>query len=170
MRVVRSLTRILALIAVTAAPACGGSGSDSASNAAAAVADRTERAQAQAAATAPNRCPLTAEQVTAAAGSPVKGPDSSCGFFPVDETKILPHALFVQQVAFACNGTMPAEIGYKEKIEGLGFTTYVADMADGSHILVCRGNTPFEISVDLADANKARAAATALARQVLAGS
>ena len=115
-------------------------------------------------------CPLTAEQVTAAVGPPVKGPDSSCSFFPVDETKIIPHAVFILQVDIACNGNLPAEIGYNEKVERLGVTAYVADMADGSHLLVCRGNTPFEISVDLADDSKARAAATTLARQVLAGS
>jgi hypothetical protein len=153
------------MAAVTTA-ACGGNENSTSTTPAA---DGTAGTPA-AAAPAPNRCPLTAEQVSAAVGSPVKGPDSSCGFFPADDTKIIPHALFVQQVAIACSGTLPAEIGYTDKIDGLGHTAYVADMADGSHVLVCRGNTPFEISVDLADASKARAAAMTLARQVLAGS
>lgn len=123
----------------------------------------------EAATAASDRCPLTAEQVSAAVGAPVKGPDTACGFFPVDE-RIVPHALYVRQVAIACDGDLPAEIGYTEKLDGLGVTAYVADMADGTHVLVCRPGRPFEISVDLADDSKARIAAARLAREVLAGS
>ena len=164
----RPWARALAVIAVAASAACGGS--DSSSNAQGAAGGGATSARAPAAKTAPNRCPLTAEQVTAVVGSPVKPPDSSCGFFPADENKILPHVLFVNQLNFACNGTMPAEIGFKEKVDGLGVTAYVADQADGTHLLVCRENAPFDLSVDLADDAKARAAAMTLARQVLAGS
>jgi hypothetical protein len=160
--------RGLALFALAASAACAGE-SNKSSNAPAASGGSGESTTPPAAIAAPNRCPLTAEQVTAAVGSPMKQPDSSCGFFPVND-KILPHVLFVLQVNFACNGTMPAEVGFKEKVDGLGVTAYVADWADGTHLLVCRENSPFDISVDLADDAKARTAAMTLARQVLAGS
>jgi hypothetical protein len=160
-----SWTRGLAAIVVSiAAAACGNNSKAPAETAGSAP------VAAPAAALAVNRCPLTAEHVTAAVGSPVKQPDSSCGFFPVDDNKITPHVIFVMQNQMACNGTMPQEIGYKEKLEGLGHTAYIADQGDGSHVLVCRGDSPFEIGVDVGDSAKARAAATALAKKVLEGS
>ena len=162
----RTVTVALAVGALATTIACGASNNASK---APAVAGSGTSAPARAAGAAPNRCPLTAEQVAAAVGSPVKPPDSSCGFFPVND-KIVPHVLFVLQQNFACNGTMPAEVGFKKKVDGLGVTAYVADWADGTHLLVCRTNAPFDISVDLADSAKARAAALTLARQVLAGS
>ena len=97
-----------------------------------------------------NRCPLTAEQVTSAVGAAVKGPDSACLFYPVDEAKLRPNVGYVQQVPFACSGTMPAEGGYKEKVEGLGPTAYIAELAQGTRVLVCRSAQPFEITVDAA--------------------
>jgi len=123
---------------------------------------------ASAAATTGDRCPLTAEQVSSAVGAQVKGPDSSCSFFPVDEAKLLPSAAYVKQVNFACSGNIPAQNGYSETLEGLGQPAYVADRADGSWILVCRSGAPFEIRVDASGREAARTAATALARQVLA--
>lgn len=158
----------LALLALAASAACGG-GSDTSSRSPASGGSNPTAAKPSAAPAAPNRCPLTVEQVTAAVGSPMKQPDSSCGFFPVND-KIVPRVVFVLQLNFACNGTMPAEVGFKEKVDGLGVTAYVADWADGSHLLVCRENAPFDVSVDLADNVKSRAAAMTLARQVLAGS
>ena len=166
-RVRQQCAPLLAVIALAASAACGG-GTDA--NAPAASGSSPASTQPPAARTAPNRCPLTAEQVTAAVGSPVKPPDSSCGFFPADENKLLPHVLFVIQSNLACNAAMLTELGFKEKVDGLGVTAYVADQADGTHILVCRENATFDLSVDLADNVKARAAAMTLARQILAGS
>ena len=121
------------------------------------------------AAPTPDRCPLTAEQVSSALGTRVKGPDSSCSFFPADESKAFPSAAYVKQVPFICSGNTPADDGYTEKVDGLGTQAYVADRADGSWILVCRSGAPFEIRVDAPpNPATARAAATALARQILA--
>lgn len=118
------------------------------------------------AATTSHSCPLTAEQVSGAVGAPVKGPDSSCSFF--HETKLLPSAAFVNQVAVACAENVPAEYGYTETIEGLGHVTHVGERADGVWLLVCRSGAPFEIRVDTGDSKVARTAAIALAREVLA--
>jgi hypothetical protein len=154
--------------AVAIGVACGGSdGLPSGQPAAGSSAPSTQASTAKA---APNRCPLTAAQVTAAVGSAVKPPDSSCGFFPADENKLLPRVLFVNQSTAACTDAMLAEMGFKEKVDGLGVVGYVADQGDGTHLLVCRQNAPFDLSVDLADNAKARAAAMTLARQVLTGS
>lgn len=49
-----------------------------------------------------------------------------------------------------------------------GAAAYVVEQADGSWILVCRSGAPFEIRVDARGKEPARAAAKALARQVLA--
>ena len=160
--------RGLALVAFLGTAACGGG--DSSSSAPSTGSESSAGASAPAARTAPNRCPLTAEQVSAAVGSPVKGPDSICAFVSADDTKIMPRVLFNLQADVACNETMRAEMGYKDKVDGLGPAAYAGDLADGTHLLVCRGKTPFEINVDLADSSRARAAAAELARQVLAGS
>jgi hypothetical protein len=119
-------------------------------------------------ATTVNRCPLTAEQVSAAVGAQVKGPDSTCSFFPADEDNVRPNAAYVPQVSFACSGKTPAENDYSETLAGLEQPAYIADRFDGTWILVCRSGAPFEIRVDLSGNEAARAAATALARQVLA--
>lgn len=87
----------------------------------------------------------------------------------LDVPKLFPNAAYVKQVVFACSGNNPAENEYTEKVEGLGQPAYVADRADGPWILVCRSGAPFEIRVDAASKEAARAAATALARRVLAG-
>jgi hypothetical protein len=161
----------LAALALLTTCACGGGNASPPPADTAANARRAAPADgASAGGGAFNRCPLTAEQVSAAVGAPVKGPDTACGFFPVDDTKMLPNAFFVLQVAFACNGNMPAEMGYTQRVEGFDVAAYVADMANGTHVLVCRAGRPFEISVDVADDAKARTAATRLAREVLAGS
>ncbi len=126
-------------------------------------------ASAPTATAAPNRCPLTAEQVSSALGTQLKGPDSTGSFESVDG-KLRPHVLFVRQVRFACSGTMPAENGLKEQVPGLGTTAYIADETNGTRVLVCQGTTPFEITVDAETRERQRDGAIALARQVLAGS
>jgi len=122
-----------------------------------------------AATAAASRCPLTANQVSTALGTPVKGPDTVCGFESADG-KSRPHVLFVRQFGGMCGGSIPAEAGYKEQVPGLGLTTYIAKFPNGTRVLVCRGVTPFEITVDAASADLERRAAIALARQVLSGS
>lgn len=163
-RVVRFGVVTAALIACTTG--CGG-GADSSP----ATASGAERAP-QPAASAPaavNRCPLTAEQVSAAVGAKVTGPNSACMFAPGDDLTLRPNVTFVRQITFACNGTMPAEAGYKEQVPGLGAVVHIADLGDGVHLLVCQGQTPFELVVDAASPELRRNAAIALARQVLAG-
>ncbi|MGD9903619.1 MAG: hypothetical protein AB7U83_09115 [Vicinamibacterales bacterium] len=113
-----------------------------------------------------NRCPLTAEQVSAAVGGAVDGPDSSCSFFAED--KALPNAAFVAQAREACSEEMRREFDYADGVADLGHPAYVKDGGDGSWVLVCTGNAPFEIRVDVANDERARAAAVALARVVLA--
>lgn len=123
---------------------------------------------------APNRCPLTAEKVSSVLGTKVKGPDSSCSFFPADETKLLPSAGYNPQSSMVCTGSdsasgMLREMGYTEKLEGLGVAAYVAEQGDGWWVLVCRSGAPFEVRVDAApDSAKARAAAAELAKHILA--
>jgi hypothetical protein len=90
-------------------------------------------------------------------------------FAPGDDHTVRPNVAFVRQVAFACNGTMPAELGYQEQVPGLGTVAHVAEGGDGLHLLVCQGQTPFELVVDAASPERRREAAIALARQVLAG-
>ena len=156
------VVRVGAFCALAVAAACGDSGEGGAP-----AKSGTGRSAAPAA--PPNRCPLTAEQVTAAVGAPVTGPDTSCSFFPPPAAPAArPNAAFVLQVSIACTGNVPAENGYKERLEGLGVQAYVADMADGSWVLVCRERAPFEVRVDRAGVSAAREAATTLARQVLA--
>jgi hypothetical protein len=62
---------------------------------------------------------------------------------------------------------MPAQVGYKERLDGLAYPAHVRDGIDGSYLLVCRPNSPFEIRVDTLNNETARAAALALAEQVL---
>ena len=151
--------------------ACGGGGATTsappASNSGSAAAPAAPAATVPAQAV--NRCPLNAEQVTAAIGQPMQGPDSVCGFEPVTG-KLMPHVIYVHQVSFACNGTIPTDAGFKEKVDGLSVTTYVMQAADGTRLLFCRANSPFEITVDMMDNAKARTVATTLAKQVLGGS
>src|SRR5262245_909693 len=111
-----------------------------------------------------NRCPLTADQVSAAVGAQVKGPDSSCSFFPADESKTWPSATFVKQNAMACSTTGRGQLDYKETVDGLGYPAYIHDGADGSWVLVCRGPDQFEMRVDMANQANSRAGAIALAR------
>jgi hypothetical protein len=98
----------------------------------------------------------------------VKGPDPTCSFQPVDDNKVRPDANFVVQVSNACGGTIPGEVGYKEQVPGLGPIAYIKDDVEGATILVCRGQSPFEVRVDAETPELRREAVIALARQVLA--
>jgi hypothetical protein len=64
---------------------------------------------------------------------------------------------------------MPAEVGYKEQVQGLGVTAHISDTSAGLELLVCQGQTPFEITVEAKTPELRRDAAIALAKQVLAG-
>lgn len=155
--------------AAAASMACGGDGATApVSSAPPATATATAAAPAPVPAAPPNRCPLTSEQVAAVLGVPMKPPDSSCGFFPDDETKVRPDAAFILQVAIACSGNIPGEAGYTDRVTELGPAAYVAERADGTWLLVCRDGAPFEIRVDIPNRAAGRAATMALARHVLA--
>jgi len=118
---------------------------------------------------AADRCPLSAAQVSAAVGGEVTGPVSGvCIFHAGEDTTVRPNVTFVRQVTFACSGTMPAEGGYQEQLQGLGVTAYIMDDAEGVHVLVCQGQTPFEMIVDADSPQVRRDAAISLARDVLA--
>jgi hypothetical protein len=164
----RTISTVVAVVLSSIASACGG-GQDT-NQAASTSSTASGQPQAAAAAAAPSRCPLTAEQVSAAVGAPINGPDVACMFYPDDDPTVSPNVTFVRQVSFACSGTMPAEVGYKEQVPGLGVAAHIADDAEGMRILVCQGQTPFEITVNAATPAVERDAAIALARQVLAGS
>ena len=152
-------------LAAVAPAACG---SDAAKAPASSPAPATTAGAAAATTTAPNRCPLTAEHATAALGVPMKPPDSSCSFFPVDEAKVRPDASFIPQMAMACSGNVPGEVGYTDRVTGLGPAAYVAERADGTWLLVCRDGAPFEVRVDIPNRAAGREATMALARHVLA--
>jgi hypothetical protein len=115
------------------------------------------------------RCPLTAEQVGDVLGVEVAEEGGACLFFPTNG-KLVPSALYVQQVAFACRDDVRSEVGYDEPFEGLGVDAYVqAGTADGTMLLVCT-EPPFEVSVDQGvDDAAARAQVEELARLVLDG-
>ena len=81
-------------------------------------------------------------------------------FAPGEDLTVRPNVTFVRQVPFACNGTMPADVGYKEQVTGLGVTAYIADRGDGMNILVCQGQTPFELQVDAQPLTPRRARAS----------
>jgi hypothetical protein len=120
---------------------------------------------------AENRCPLTAEQVTAATGAPMTQTPGSCTFFPANGRDV-PHVFFVLQNPMVCANIKPSELGFTETVDGLAASAaYVRDLLDGSHVLVCRNNArAFDIVVDIKnDKPKNREAAIALAKQVLAG-
>jgi hypothetical protein len=152
-------------LAAVASTACG---SDGANAPASRPAPATSTEAAAAPTAAPNRCPLTAEHATAALGVPMKPPDSSCSFFPVDEAKVRPDASFILQMAIACSGNVPGEAGYTDRATGLGPPAYVAERADGTWLLVCRDGAPFEVRVDIPNRAAGREATMVLARHVLA--
>jgi hypothetical protein len=115
-------------------------------------------------------CPLTDEQVSAILGAPVVGQDVGvgCEWYPVDAAELFPNAGWNQQseVAFSPEGL---EIGlYAEQVSGVGDQAYVADVADGSWLLVRAGGLIFEVRVDTLDPTTSRAAATELANQLIA--
>lgn len=114
----------------------------------------------------PNRCPLSAEQVSSALGAVVEDV-GGCIFFPPDGSA--PSAVFVRQVQFACNDDFPSELGYAETYDGLGLRAYMKqESADSALLLVCEEPQPFEISAEIpGDPAAALVAADALARLAL---
>jgi hypothetical protein len=152
-----------ALVAAALLSACGGDDDDDATASAVEDDDGSDGGETRAAA---DRCPLSAEQVSAALGAPVDKDEPSCTFYPADD--VLPNATFVRQVAFACDGDLPAELGYEGKLDGLGVETFVQpDVATGTQILVCT-DAPFEIVIDMGgDSGPEIEAAMELARLVL---
>ncbi len=92
------------------------------------------------------RCPLTAEQVSAALGATVELTPGACQFFPPNGAS--PTALFVGgQGAFLCQGDYAAQLGYTEPIDGFGARAYV-QRGSVARILVC-GDSPFEVSAEV---------------------
>jgi hypothetical protein len=126
---------------------------------------------APAAAKADNPCPLTIDHVAAVTGAPMTLPPGGCTFFPASGRDI-PHVFYVLQQSMVCTSIQPSDLGFTEKVDGLTGRSYVKDAPDGSHVLVCRDNNAraFDIVVDIkGDKPTNRAAAIALAKQVLAG-
>lgn len=112
-----------------------------------------------------SRCPLTEQQVGSAVGAQLVVNQTACTSFPSDAAR--PNVVFVRQVAFACDGTLPSEVGYTERLDGLGVKAYVQRDTVPTTILVC-DKLPFEISVDIAgDSGGSLAAAQQLASLVL---
>jgi len=122
------------------------------------------------AAGADNACPLTVEQVSGVTGTAMTH-TGGCTFFPASGRDI-PHVFYVLQVPMVCTSIKPADLGFKEAVDGLATSgAYVLDQLDGSHVLVCpTGNgRAFDIVVDIkGDKAANREAAVALAKQVIA--
>jgi len=121
-------------------------------------------------ANAGNRCPLTVEQVAAITGTPMTL-TGACTFFPANDRDI-PHVFYVLQNSMVCTSIKPSDLGFTETVAALpAQTAYVRDQIDGSHVLVCpKDGRAFDIVVDIKnDKPNNRAAAIALAKQVLAG-
>jgi hypothetical protein len=114
-----------------------------------------------------DRCPLTEDEVSEVLAATVVD-EGACTFFPPED--LLPSAGFVLQLAFACDGDFPAEVGYEEPLEGLGVDAYVQrETVFGTQILVCE-DRPFEVYADMpGDSEADFAAAEQLARLVLEG-
>lgn len=114
----------------------------------------------------PDRCPLTAEQVSEVIGVTMEDV-GGCVFFPPEKSD--PSALFVRQVSFACNDDIRQQNGYEEAFDGLGVEAYVKrGTSYGVQILVCE-EQPFEVAANLTDDDAAsQTAAEALARLALA--
>jgi hypothetical protein len=91
------------------------------------------------------KCPLTAEQVSAALGATVELTPGACQFFPPNGAS--PTALFVGQVSLMCQGDYAAQLGYTEPIDGFGERAYV-QRGSVARILVC-GDSPFEVSAEI---------------------
>jgi hypothetical protein len=116
-------------------------------------------------------CPLTIEQVTAAAGAPMTRTDGECLFFAADG-RDTPRVYYVVHNPMVCNRIAPSDLGFTEVVEGLpARAAYVNDQLDGAHVLVCRNDgTAFDIVVEIRnDKSQNRETAIALAKQVLTG-
>ena len=129
-------------------------------------------APAQATGSANDPCPLTVAQVEAITGTSMTSTPGGCTFFPANG-RDMPRVFYVLQNAMVCGTIKPGDLGFTEAVAGLAArAAYVRDLIDGSHVLVCRdGNArAFDVVVNLRNDKAAnRAAAIALAKQVLAG-
>ncbi|MFN2420350.1 MAG: hypothetical protein ABR527_03070 [Gemmatimonadota bacterium] len=118
-----------------------------------------------------DRCPLSAEQVSEVLGQDMTVDEASCSFYPADESAILPNASFNVQLSLACSEDGLSGMDYEQPVGGIGDAAYVQrGRADGTWLLVCAGDSPFELRVDSGSGDDAsQAAAEELARRVLAG-
>jgi hypothetical protein len=117
-----------------------------------------------------DRCPLAAEQVSEVLGQEMTIDEASCSFFPADD-RALPNAGFNVQLPMACSEEGLSAMGYAQPVSGIGDAAYVQrGRADGTWLLVCAADSPFELRVDNGSGDDAaQAAAEELARLVLAG-
>ena len=117
-----------------------------------------------------DRCPLSTEQVSEVLGQEMTIDEASCSFFPADESSLLPNAGFNLQMELACNEEGLAAMEYEQPVSGIGDAAYVqSGRADGTWLLVCAGDSPFELRVDSGSGDDAaQTAAEELARLVLA--
>lgn len=162
---------VLALGAAVGLLACGGGeeGQDDAADATTvSTSDDPGGGEDMAATGDVDRCPLTAEQVGEVLGQEMTADEASCSFFPLDSG--MPNAGFNVQITNACSEEVLSPMGYQQAVSGLGDAAYVQrGMADGTWLLVCDGDAPFEIRVDSGSGDDAsQAAAEELARLVLA--
>jgi hypothetical protein len=118
-----------------------------------------------------DRCPLAAEQVSEVLGQQMTIDEASCSFYPADDSAILPNASFNVQLSPACSEEGLSAMDYDQPVNGIGDAAYVQrGRADGTWLLVCAGDSPFELRVDSGSGDEAsQSAAEELARLVLAG-
>ncbi len=127
----------------------------------------------------PDRCPLTAKEVSDVLGIAVQVDTATCMFEP--KPGIEPRVLYVSQASFVCSDAVVKDPSFTlEPHDGLGVQAYAS--AEGGELLVCT-DPPFGIKVNItpaldatiADSDKAsadaraseRAAAEQLARLIL---
>lgn len=127
----------------------------------------------------PDRCPLTAKEVSDVLGVAVQVDTVTCMFEP--KPGIEPRVVFVRQGSFVCSDAVVKDPSFSlEPYDGLGVQAYASP--EGGELLVCT-DPPFGIKVTItpsldaiiADSDKAsaearaseRAAAEQLARLIL---
>jgi hypothetical protein len=109
-------------------------------------------------------CPLTAEEVSEAIGVTGTHPGSEvCEF----GTGIGNSASYSDQLDVACTRASLRKAGYSDAVDGLGVAAYSHVEGLGMALVVCNGDHPFEVHVDIIGDQVA--AAVALARLVLSG-
>jgi hypothetical protein len=115
-----------------------------------------------------DRCPLTAEEVGDVIGVEVAEEGGACLFYPTNG-KLVPSALYVQQVAFACREDIRSEVGYEEAVDGFGVDAYVQEGGSSTTTLLVCTDPPFEVTVEGVDEGESREMAEELVRYLLAG-